>query len=86
MCAYVICKNCGEKIRVRRPTGRTQLDNVRTEGVNVEGGKISFQQGGKISFGQGGKVGFGPPPNRIRVLCPFCGKEFEYSINEIMDD
>lgn len=83
--SYVICKKCGEKINVRRPSGRTQLNNVKTNGVDIEGGKISFKPGGSISFGSGGSMSFGPPPEKIRVRCPYCDSEDEYSLSEILD-
>lgn len=83
---HVICHQCSEKIKVRRPSGRTQLHNVRTDRVNIDGGKISFQQGGSISFGTGGGISFGPPPEKIRIRCPYCDFEDEYSFSEILDD
>ena len=86
MTAYAICKNCGKKILTRKPSGSIGLQNVDAKGVSVEGGKISFKPGGSISFGKGGSISFGGPPGSMTLVCPECGKEFEYSITEIVDE
>jgi DNA-directed RNA polymerase subunit RPC12/RpoP len=87
MTSVVLCKNCGERIRVRRPTGATRVQgNVQIgKGVNVEGGRIGFGPGGGIAFGPGGSVSFGPAP-KLHVTCPTCGKEFDYEENEIKEE
>lgn len=84
---HVICKNCSNRIAVSsRPTGSTNVSNIRTEGkVSITGGKISFGQGGKISFGRGGRIGCGPP-RASTFACPKCGKSYDYEAHEILDD
>ena len=83
---YVICKSCGEPIPVAgRPKGSTSLGNVRTRGVRVGDGGISFRPGGSISFRPGGSIGFGKPrPSTFD--CPKCHVSHEYQASEIEDD
>lgn len=84
--SYVICRKCGEKIKVRKPTGRTRIEGRVSigPGVKVEGGRISFGPGGKIGFGLGGRISFGAPA-KLKVMCPNCSYESEYDIEQVTE-
>ena len=82
---HVVCKHCKSEIAVAsRPEGTTTISGVRTEGVHIEGGSISFGEGGGISFGPGGGIGFGPPA-ASEFTCFACGKTATYEAAEILD-
>jgi hypothetical protein len=76
---HVTCKKCGADIAVAgRPSGSTQIQDVRLEGnVRVEGGRISFGPGGRIVFGEGGSIGFGEP-TPSQFVCLECGHADRY--------
>jgi len=82
---HVNCKHCGARIAVsHRPGGSTNLSNVQTKGVHIEGGSISFGPGGSIGFGPGGSISFGTAP-ASEFVCVSCGRSARYESHEILD-
>lgn len=84
---YVKCRKCDERIAVgSKPTGATNISNVRTSGsVNISGGAIGFGPGGAIAFGPGGSIGFGGP-RTSRFVCGECGHAADYEADDIKEE
>lgn len=86
MVTYVNCKNCKNKIKTVSPQGNVRIKgNVTYSGVKFKDSSIVFGPGGGINFGSGGSVSFGTNPNS-QIKCSICGKTFDYSISDFLDD
>lgn len=87
MTSFIICKNCKNKIHSQRPGGSVRIQGNVTygDGVKFSDNNVVIGPGGGMTIGPGGSVSIGGSPNS-RITCPTCGKTYDYSATEFLDE